>query len=134
MSAIVGSMSTVATDPRKTEPRKSLLWTSRSFIFVAGVFVIPWVLGLALNSWGPLTAESAIVMAFATVAGQTIAIVTAVVVVVLSFVRRIASVSLTISVVVGIVVVLAALSNMSAASDLLQQRLELVATVDQLNP
>ena len=83
---------------------------------------------------GPLTAESAIVMAFATVAGQTIAIVTAVVVVVLSFVRRIASVSLTISVVVGIVVVLAALSNMSAASDLLQQRLELVATVDQLNP
>jgi len=73
-------------------------------------------------------------MAFATVAGQTIAIVTAVVVVVLSFVRRIASVSLTISVVVGIVVVLAALSNMSAASDLLQQRLELVATVDQLNP
>ena len=73
-------------------------------------------------------------MAFATVAGQTIAIVTAVVVVVLSFVRRIASVSLTISVVVGIVVVLAALSNMSAASDLLQQRLELVATVHQLNP
>jgi len=73
-------------------------------------------------------------MAFATVAGQTIAIVTAVVVVVLSFVRRIASVSLTISVVVGIVVVLAALSNLSAASDLLQQRLELVATVDQLNP
>ena len=96
--------------------------------------MIPWVLGLALNSWGPLTAESAIVMAFATVAGQTIAIVTAVVVVVLSFVRRIASVSLTISVVVGIVVVLAALSNMSAANDLLQQRLELVATVDQLNP
>jgi len=73
-------------------------------------------------------------MAFATVAGQTIAIVTAVVVVVLSFVRRIASVSLSISVVVGIVVVLAALSNLSAASDLLQQRLELVATVDQLNP
>ena len=127
-------MSTVASDPRKTEPRRSPYWTRRSFIFVAGVFVIPWLLGFALNSWGPLTAESAIVMAFATVAGQTIAIVTAVVVVVLSLARRSTSGSIAISIAVGFFVVLGAVSNMSAAGDLLQQRLELVATIDHHNP
>jgi hypothetical protein len=126
-------MSAVATDPRNTEPRKSPFWASRSFIFVTGVFVIPLVLGLAFNSWGPLTAESAIVMAFATVAAHTIAIATTVVVFVLSVVRRSAGVSLAFTFLAAAFVVLAAMSNLSTERDLLQHRLELVATVDQLN-
>lgn len=39
-----------------------------------GVIVMPLALSAALNSYGPLTEDGAIRMAFATVAGQTIAI------------------------------------------------------------
>jgi len=95
--------------------------------------VLPLVLGLAFNSWGPLTPASAIAMAFATVAGHTIAVVSAVTVVFLSFARRSGGASVAMSLVVAAFVVLFALSNVSLAGDLLQQRLELVSSVDELN-
>ena len=126
-------MSAIATDQRSAVQPKAAVWKSRSFIFVVGVFVLPSVLGLAFNSWGPLTSASAIAMAFATVAGHTIAVVSAVTVVFLSFARRSGGASVAMSLVIAAFVVLFALSNVSLAGDLLQQRLELVSSVDELN-
>ncbi|CAL4858682.1 MULTISPECIES: hypothetical protein [unclassified Microbacterium] len=58
-------------------------WT----VLVAGVVVVPLALMLVFNSWGPLTEESAVRMAFAQVAGQTVAILSALAFVVLT-IRR----------------------------------------------
>jgi hypothetical protein len=126
-------MSTVAADAPNTATRRVPFWGARQFILFAGVIVIPLTLSLVFNSWGAITVESAITMAFASVAGQTIAIVAAVTVVVVSLVRKGARSSLLLSVVVAIVVVSAALSNMAHAGDLLQQRLVLIAETDLLN-
>ncbi|WP_349309841.1 hypothetical protein [Microbacterium sp. MM2322] len=57
-------------------------------MFVAGVVVVPLALILSVfNSWGPLTEESAVRMAFAQVAGGPVAILSALAFVVLT-IRR----------------------------------------------
>jgi hypothetical protein len=126
-------MSTVAADTPTIDTRRVPIWGTRQFILFAGVIVIPLALSLVFNSWGALTVESAITMAFASVAGQTIAILAAVAIVVSSVVRKQGTSSLVLSLIVALVVISLAISSMASAGDLLQQRLALIAEVDLLN-
>lgn len=126
MTAPMTSEPTAASKPRRR--------VGRGTILLLGVFVIPFALSVALNGWGgPLTAESALRIAGATVAGQTIAILSAVTAVVLTVTRRYALPAILGFIVIAAVITAGAISNMSAAGELLLTRLELVAGTDQLN-
>lgn len=95
--------------------------------------MIPIALSVLLNSYGPLTAESAWRMAAASVAGQTIAILSAVTAVVLTITRRYAWPAILAMLVIAAVITVAALSSMAGAGDLLMTRLDLVADVALLD-
>jgi hypothetical protein len=96
-------------------------------ILLLGVFVVPVALGVALNSYGPLTADSALRMAAATVAGQTIAILSAMTATVLSIKRRSSVRNILVTVIAATVVTLFAFSIMTAAGDQLLRHLDIVA-------
>lgn len=53
-------------------------WTSPSAVFAFGVLIIPGLLSIAANSWSEPDAADYVRMAFATVIGATVAIVTVV--------------------------------------------------------
>lgn len=106
---------------------------SRGLVLIAGVVLIPFALGLALNSYGALTAASAVRMAFATVAGQTIAILSAIVAVVLTITQKRSWQSLALMVVTATVISVSAIGNIGSAGDLLLVRLDTVAETNQLN-
>ena len=67
-------MSDVATRPDTTSRRKSFA----PVVLVGGVVVVPTLLTFVFNSWEAPDAEAFVRMAFASVAGATIAIVAAV--------------------------------------------------------
>jgi len=98
-----------------------------------GVIIVPLALGLLLNSYGPLTSDSAIRMAFATVAGQSVAIGSALAVVVITLFRRRGLGEVALFVIIGVVITLGALNAMAEAGDMLLTRLDLVAQTNLLN-
>lgn len=106
---------------------------SRLGILALGVIVIPFALSAVLNSYGALTEESAVRMAFATVAGQTIAILSALVVVALTIARHRGVSQVAIAVAIACAVTFAAIGFMSSAGDLLLTRLDIVTEVNLLN-
>lgn len=106
---------------------------SRGLVLIAGVVLIPIALSLALNSYGALTSDGAVRMAFATVAGQTIAILSAVVAVILTVKQKRSRQSLLVMVGIAVVISAAALGNIGSAGDLLLVRLDMVAEINQLN-
>jgi hypothetical protein len=101
-------------------------------ILVLGVFVVPFILTALLNSYGPLTEESALRMAFATVAGQTIAILTAGAVVVLAVKRHQPLPDVVVLTVIWAVVIACAIGAMSSAGNELLARLDLLAELRAL--
>lgn len=58
--------------------RRNRVWTSPSAIFLLGVVIIPGLLGIAANSWTSPDDADYVRMAFASVIGATVAIVTVV--------------------------------------------------------
>lgn len=102
----------------------------RRTILILGVLVIPVVLSLSLNSYGPLTEESALRMAAATVVGQTIAILSAITAVVLTIKRRQSLVAITI---IAALVIGASISSMNAAGETLITRLDRIAQIDRVH-
>jgi len=105
---------------------------SRWAVFVVGVIVIPLALNVSLNSYGALTVDGAIRMAFATVAGQTVAILSAIAIVVLTA-KRYAVPSIIATTVIAAVITCTAVSIIAGAGDLLLIRLDTIAEVDRLN-
>ncbi len=106
---------------------------SRTAVLIVGVLVIPAALSIALNNYGALTVDGAIRMAFATVAGQTIAILSAITVIILTVRRRYALPAIAATVIIAAVITVVGISNMATAADLLLTRLDIIAHVDELN-
>ncbi|MFF5626171.1 hypothetical protein ACFY5A_12425 [Microbacterium sp. NPDC012755] len=123
-------MSTVAVDAPvvSTMPR---WWLRRRFVLLMSVLVLPAALAALLNSYGALTEESAMRMAFATVAGQTVAMLGALAAVVLTIVQR--RRGLVLFVLIGFVVIVNAVAAMGSAGELLLSRLDLMAETAALN-
>lgn len=119
-------------EPR-VSPARTPFWRSRTAILLTGALVIPTLLALALNSYGPLTADTAIRMAFATVAGQTIAILSAIAALAVTLIRRAPWPGILFFSVVAIFIAVWAFNSMTDAAVLLQTRLELVAETSLLN-
>ncbi|EQM73038.1 hypothetical protein L687_07110 [Microbacterium maritypicum MF109] len=61
---------------------------SRPICLITGVLIVPFALAILVGGAGELTASSAVRMAFAGVAGQTVAVLTALVLVVDTLRRR----------------------------------------------
>ncbi|MDN3496916.1 hypothetical protein QL996_13320 [Planococcus sp. APC 4015] len=106
---------------------------SRRLVLIAGVVLIPFALGLALNSYGALTADGAVRMAFATVAGQTVAILSAITAVIVTVKQKRSWQSLILMTIIAAVIAIAAVVSIASAGDLLLVRLEMIAEVDQIN-
>lgn len=104
-----------------------------SGVLLVGVVLVPFVLHLALNSYGPLTVDGAIRMAFGVVAGQTIAVLTGLTTVVIAVVRRHTRGTIFALSIVAVAVSLFAVGTIAGAGELLLSRLELLADVDFLN-
>lgn len=122
------SMTAPATEAVTTRRHK----LRRRTVLLLGVLVIPAILNIALNSYGPLTVASALRMAFATIAGQTITILSAAAVVWMTF-RRTRDVAPRVGIaLIALIIVGLSLSTMATAGQLLT-RLDLIAEVDQLN-
>ncbi|WP_144830411.1 hypothetical protein [Microbacterium sp. BH-3-3-3] len=114
-------------------PQVSRSRVSRGLVLIVGVILIPMALNIIFNSWGPLTHESAMRMAFATVAGQTIAILTVVVTLAMTALTRRRR-QLPTFIVIALLVFGAASATMGAAADTLSSRLTIVDQVSRLNP
>lgn len=108
-------------------------WSRRRVILVLSVVVIPVLLAVLLNSYGPLTVESAIRMACATIAGQTVAIGGAATALVITITRRRNIAGIIVFAVILIGVVVYAASAMEGAGYLLVDRLDRIAEADELN-
>ena len=98
----------------------------RRLILLASVVVVPVALAAALNSYGPLTEESALRMAFATVAGMTVAVLGAVAALVVTLTRRRRIPGVVFFVLVLVFVTTWAVAAVSGAGDLLLERLALI--------
>ena len=94
---------------------------------------MPTLLSIAFNSYGPLTDESAVRMAFASVAGATTAIVSAIAAVMITVVRRRRLGPIMGSILIALIVVTYSWGTLQSAEKTLLQRLENVAEVDLLN-
>ena len=106
---------------------------SRLAVFILGVIVIPLLLNVALNNYGAHTAEGAVQMAFATVAGQTVTILSGITLVVLTVKRKYAIPAIIGTVVIAAAIAYGAVATMGGAAALLFTRLADIAEVDQLN-
>jgi Co/Zn/Cd efflux system component len=106
---------------------------SRGMLLFVGVFVIPFVLSAVLNNYGGLSVEGAIRMAFAAVAGQTIAILTAIAAVVLTVKRGYAWPAIVSFGIIAIVITSFAIGNMTSAGEMLLERLDLIAVTENLS-
>lgn len=105
----------------------------RRAVLILSLFAIPFAISALLNSYGPLSAESAIRMAFATVAGQTIAIGGAVAALAITVVSRRSIPGVIFFAVITLVVSMYAFTVMGNAAELLLDRLELVEATARLN-
>jgi hypothetical protein len=106
---------------------------SLAWVLVLGVLVIPFALGAVLNAYGALTVDGALQMFAAAVAGQTIAVLSAIAATVLAVKRHYALPALLAFVLITAVVALFAVGHIETAGDLLLSRLERAAEVVQLN-
>lgn len=106
---------------------------SNTTILILGVVVIPFALSAALNSYGPVTVDSALRMAASTVAGQTIAILSVVTATVIAIKRRSSVMTVLATVVIAAVVTSSAVSAMAGAGDELITRIDLVTEIDTSN-
>lgn len=95
-------------------------------ILILGVVVIPFALFAALNSYGPVTVDSALRMAASTVAGQTIAILSVLTATVIAIKQRYSVMKVLATVVIAVMVTSSAVSTMARAGD------ELLAHVDRV--
>jgi hypothetical protein len=123
---MVMNMSTVPPQLESVAVARAPRRLSRTQILVLGVFVVPALLSVAFNSYGPLTEESAVRMAFATVAGQTIAILSVAVALAITIKRRPGGTSIAFFVLLSFVLVSGAVGTMSSAADTLVTRVHLV--------
>lgn len=105
---------------------------NRRMVLIFGAILIPFAVSVIFNSYGPLTEETALRMAFAGVAGQTIAILSAVAIVVMTIRRRLL-VQLPVMVVIAALVIAAAVGTMTTQGTLLVQRLDRIAETALLN-
>ncbi|PVE75378.1 hypothetical protein [Microbacterium testaceum] len=103
-------------------PRRRL---SRGLILIAGVVLIPFALALIFTSYHTVTEESAVRQAFALAAGQTIAILTAIAVVVVTAVERRWR-ELPLFVVIAVAVISSAVSSLTRTGEQLVQLLSTV--------
>jgi len=115
-------MTDVATKPR---PGTSLKGFSAPILLIGGVVVVPMALGLLFNSWSTPDDEAYVRMAFATVAGATLAIATVVGLLVDRIIRRATVSTIAIFAVIALVVVPYELNAISGAAELLLARLDL---------
>lgn len=106
---------------------------SHAAVLVVGIILIPVALSVSLNSYGALTVDGALRMAFATVAGQTIAILSAATALVLTIKRRYALPTIAAFVLIAALVTITAITNMANAGELLLTRLDIIADVNKLN-
>jgi len=113
-------------------PPETRARVSRGLVLIVGVVVIPMGVNIVFNSWGPLTEESAMRMAFASVAGQTIGIVSSVVTLVMTATSRRWR-QLPLFLLITVLVWSAASATMAAAADTLSTRLTTIEKVEQLN-
>ena len=115
-------MTDVATKPR---PGTSLRGFSAPLLLVGALVVVPVALSLLTNSWSAPDDEDYVRMAFANVAGATLAIATVVGLLVDRIVRRATPSTIGIFLVIALVVVPYELNAISRAGDLLLDRLAL---------
>ncbi|QEW03046.1 hypothetical protein [Microbacterium lushaniae] len=106
---------------------------SRGTVLVLGVVVIPVALGAALHGYGPLTEDTAIRMAFTAVAGKTITILSAITAVVLTIKRGYALPAILGMLLIAALIAAWAIGGMASTGELLLERLDRIAVVDQLN-
>lgn len=101
------------------------LWGA-SLLLVAGVLVIPALLAILANSYSAPDAAAYVRMAFATVAGQTIAIVTVAGLLASRIISRAPRTEIIRFAAIGAAVTFYAVSIIAAAGDMLLQRLDLL--------
>ncbi|WP_345752874.1 hypothetical protein [Microbacterium rhizophilus] len=114
-------MTDVVAPPRS---RDRLRGWSASVILVLGVFFVPMAIAFALNSWDAPDAEAYVRMAFATVAGQTIAIATVLGLLVSRIIARADVATISTFAIIALVVTGLALSSIGSAGTQLLQRLD----------
>ncbi|MBW9094502.1 hypothetical protein JNB62_12475 [Microbacterium jejuense] len=119
----------VGTNP----PAKRTRRIGRSSVLLLGVVLVPTALNIVFNSYGALTVDGALRMAFATVAGQTVAILSAITALVLTVKRGYAWPAIVAFAIITAVVVGLAVSSIAAAGDTLLSRLDSIAQVNELN-
>ena len=113
-------MTDVAT---RLRPGTSLKGFAAPILLIGGVVVAPTALGLLFTSWSTPDDEASVRMAFATVAGATLAIATVVGVLVDRIIRRATVSTIAIFAVIALVVVPYELNAISGAAELLLARL-----------
>jgi hypothetical protein len=91
------------------------------------------VVSAVFNSYGPLTEESAIRMAFATVVGQVLAVLSGFAVIGLAVKRRYDIPKIVLLAVVAVVITVNAFAVAGSAGGLLLSRLDLIAETNLLN-
>ena len=116
-------------NPTVKPPRR----ISRGAVLLLGVILVPTVRNVVFNSYGALTVDGALRMAFATVAGQTIAILSAITALLLTVKRRYAWPAIVAFTIITAVVTVWAFGNIATAGDTLLNRLDVIAEVNELN-
>jgi uncharacterized membrane protein len=106
---------------------------SRAAILAIGVVVAPLAVSLLLNSYGPLTEQTAVRMAFATVAGQTVAVMSSIVAVAMTVKRRLGVGEVVLFLAIAALIALTAVASITDASSILLVRLDLVDETNLLN-
>lgn len=102
-------------------------------ILILGVIIIPFALALALNSYGPVTIDSALRMAASTVAGGTIAILSAITATVLAITRRYSLAKILLTILIAALITSTALSDMTRAGDDLVSRINSITEITTSN-
>jgi len=126
-------MSATATDHPQVAVRAPRWFARRRFVLIMSLFVIPIALSASLNSYGPLTVDSALRMAFASVARQTIAVIGALVALVITLTSRRSLPGVIFFALVALLVTVNAVSAMSGTGQLLLDRLDLIAETAALD-
>ncbi|OAN34005.1 hypothetical protein [Microbacterium sp. H83] len=123
-------MSTTRIDaPRQGVAHQPRWFPRRRLVLLVTLILVPFALAAVLNSYGPPTAESAVRMAFATVAGQTVAIGGALAALVITIVSRRNLPGIVFFGLLAVIVTANAVMAMTGAGQLLLDRLDLVAAI-----